>query len=479
MLTQPPIIIKHPQRKVSPMNNGEAIPERSDTGTLFFLSGLFCLLLGMVFGTLGSVQYLIPDFLIEHIPFYKTRPLHVTLVISWIFQGAAGSIYAYLPSATGQPLFSEKMARLHWLLFVITGIAIVGCFVVGNFGGREYLEYPHWLAIPVALSWCLIIYNYFKTVKGNWEKFPVYLWMWATGVIAFLFTYLESYLWLLDSVQGNIVRDITIQWKANGAMVGAWNQMVYGTAFYLMEKISGNTKTSRSRITFFFYFLGLTNLLFNWGHHTYIVPSSPWIRQIAFVISMTELLILGNIIWNWRKSVSESKRNFHLIPYRLIVASDLWIFLNLILAILISIPALNFFTHGTHITVAHAMGATIGINTFILLASAYYLALGSKLKSEEFKSIKLFNTGFWITNVSLLVFWVSLLGAGIIKSIQNRHPFSIDPYGKYLQQSLIWFQAFSVSGLFVLLGIFILTVPLLALFMKRIRLKAISEADTM
>ena len=43
--------------------------------------------------------------------------------------------------------------------------------------------------------------------------------------------------------------------------------------------------------------------------------------------------------------------------------------LNLVLSISISIPAINFYTHGTHITVAHAMGSTIGINTLLLLAS--------------------------------------------------------------------------------------------------------------
>lgn len=467
MLIQLPVSIKQPQRKTSPIN-GEKISEQSRAGTLFFLSGLVCLLLGMLVGTLGSVQYLIPDFLIQHFPFYKARPLHVTLVISWIFQGAAGSIYAFLPTASGRPLFSEKMARLHWVLFVITGAAILICYALGNFGGREYLEYPYWLAVPVALSWGLIIYNYFNTVKGHWQTFPVYIWMWATGIIAFLFTYLESYLWLFDTVRGNTIRDITLQWKANGAMVGAWNQMIYGTAFYLMEKIGGDKNTSRSRITFFFYFLGLTNLLFNWGHHTYIVPSAPWIKNVAFIISMTELLILGNIILKWRKSVTEAQRNFHLIPYRLLMASDVWIFLNLALAILISIPALNFFTHGTHITVAHAMGATIGINTLILLASAYYLALGDQLIAKEFSRIKLFNTGYWMTNISLLIFWISLLGAGIIKALQKDHPFSIDPYEKYLQQSLIWFQAFSASGLFVLAGIFILTIPLIAIFTKRI-----------
>lgn len=467
MLIQQPSTISASKATLPPNNQSKAFSP-SKAGTLFLVSGIISLLAGMLYGVLGSVQYLLPDFLAETIPFYKARPLHVSLVIAWIFQGAAGSIYSYAPASVKRPLFSETLARVHWILFVVTGLGIIASYTFGHFGGREYLEYPVWFAIPIILSWCLIIVNYFKTVGGSLSKYPVYIWMWGTGIIAFLVTYFEAYLWLFNSVQSNTVRDITIQWKANGAMVGAWNQMVYGTAFYLMERISGNKKASYSRITFFFYFLGLTNLLFNWGHHTYIVPSAPWIKNIAYIISMTELLILGNIIWNWRKTLTDAQRHYHVVPYRLLLASDFWIFVNLALAILISIPAVNFYTHGTHITVAHAMGATIGINTLILLASAYFLVIAIYQKSV---TSKLFNVGYWLTNISLLVFWISLLGAGVVKSLQAKHPFSIDPYEKYLEQSLIWFRTFSYSGFALLIGLSILSVPLLRIFINKTQVR--------
>ncbi len=33
------------------------------------------------------------------------------------------------------------------------------------------------------------------------------------------------------------MRDITVQWKAMGSMVGSWNMLVYGTGFYVMKQI--------------------------------------------------------------------------------------------------------------------------------------------------------------------------------------------------------------------------------------------------
>jgi len=164
--------------------------------------------------------------------------------------------------------------------------------------------------------------------------------------------------------------------------------LVYGTGMYVMEQTSGNSKPARSPEAFFFYFLGLINLMFNWGHHTYIVPAAPWIKNIAYFISMTELLILAHLILQWRKTMSEARKNYHRMPFRLLSYADAWILLNLTLAIIISVPAWNYYTHGTHITVAHAMGATIGINTMLLLASVFYI-----IKKERPETIVIMITG--------------------------------------------------------------------------------------
>lgn len=168
-----------------------------------------------------------------------------------------------------------------------------------------------------------------------------------------------------------MVREVTVQWKAYGALFGSWNMLVYGTAIFVMEKISGDTAISRSKLAFSLYFLGLFNLMFGWAHHAYPVPLELWIRNFAYIVSMRELLILGKIIWDWRRSLSGYQKYRHRCAYRFMFAADLWVFLNLVLALIMSVPAANLITHGTHITVAHAMGTTIGINTMILLASVF------------------------------------------------------------------------------------------------------------
>jgi nitric oxide reductase subunit B len=434
---------------------------------LFILTSLLCLITGIFFGVISGLQYILPDFLRDNFAFNKTRPLHVTLVITWIFTGAVGGIYYYLPRITNRKLWSVLLAQIHFALFIITGIIIVTCYCLGYFGGREYIEFPPVLAVPMIASWLLFLINFFMTfpklrTTNNQLQTKVYTWMWTTGIIFFLLTISESYLWQLPFFRDNIVRDMTVQWKALGAMVGSWNMLIYGTGFYIMERISGSDKISRSPLTFFFYFLGLTNLMFNWGHHTYIIPASPWIRNVAYIISMTELLILGHIIYNWRKTLGDARRNFHIIPYRLLSAADIWIFLNLTLAILISVPGINYYTHGTHITVAHAMGATIGINTMLLLASLYPIAEKEFLfyLTRHSRSIRF---GYWLVNVSLLLFWLSLLGAGFAKAVEKD---SATPFALIMQKLSPWFHAFTLSGMALFFGIVLLAFPLIVGFGK-------------
>lgn len=330
---------------------------------------------------------------------------------------------------------------------------------MGRFGGREYLEFPPMLGLLIFATWTPFAVNFFCTLKPSYRNAPVYVWMWSTGILFFFITLSESYLWVIDYFGNNVIRDITVQWKALGSMVGSWNMLVYGTGIYIMEKISNDEGPAKSTEAFLFYFLGLTNLMFNWGHHTYIVPAAPWVKMVAYAISMTELIILAHLIWQWRRNITKAKKNYHLIPYRLITFADAWIILNLILAIGISIPALNYYTHGTHITVAHAMGAMIGINTMLLFASVFYWV--GKIRPGYNK--KLAAAGILVTNISLLIFWASLLGSGFMRisgTIKGQY------FAAMMNRTAPYFRAFAYSGVFVMFGLVLLIVSAFIIFSR-------------
>lgn len=426
---------------------------RNNVGISFLILGIAALGSGLVFGSIGAFQFIMPDFL-SFLPFFKSRPLHVSLVVAWIFSGAIGGIYYYLPKYGDLPIYSNILSRIHFWIFLITGISIIASYIMGSFGGREYWEFHPLLSIPIIISWILFAFNFVKTIASRKEPWPIYYWMWITGIFFFLFSYVESNLWIFQFVQGNLTKEITLQWKSYGSLVGSWNMLIYGTAFFVMERISGDKAIAKSKLTFLMFFLGLINLMFNWAHHVYFVPSASWIRNLAYIISMTELLILGKIIWNWKATVSSAALHLHRTSFNFLFAADIWIFLNLALAILMSIPAINRYTHGTHITVAHAMGSTIGINTMILLASVIFII---EEISGQFIKDKKVQTGLWIVNISLFFFFAFLIISGAIKGYLTLH--SALSFHEIMQIISPYFIGFSISGLGILSGLMLILVP--------------------
>src|SRR3990172_1035644 len=255
---------------------------KKEAGFVFIFFGLLALLGGSFFGCIAALQFVFPEFL-KDIPFVKTRPLHVSLVVAWIFFSAIGVIYYFLQNNSKVKIFSDTIPKIHFWTFLFTGALILACYVLGIFGGREYWEFPAILSIPI--------------------------------------------------------------------------------------------------------------------------------------------------------------------------------FITLTLAIAISVPAINVYTHGTHVTVAHAMGSTIGINTMILLASCVFLVLDA-IKVEFRPSQKrMIHSGFWVLNFSLLIFWLCLIFAGIEKGmlvIENKLTFS-----EIMERINPTLTLFAFSGLGIFSGLIIIVLPTL------------------
>lgn len=427
-------------------------PSNSNSSSIpkyFLLTGLFLLVIGMFYGVLGGFQYLIQGFLKSWLSFDKVRPLHVSSVVFWIILGASGSVLTYMQEHTGKGLRWPVLASAQFVVFVVSIFAILFSYVFGMFGGREYWEFNPWFALPITIGWIMFVINFIASI-GSLRNQPVYVWQWLTGVVFFLFTFLESYLWIIPYFRDNVINDMTVQWKAYGSMVGAWNMLIYGCSMFLLTKISGDQSIAHSRMAFALYFTGLFNLMFNWGHHIYTLPTHDFIKHVSYIVSMTELAILGRILWLWRYSLREARKHLHFTPYRLVVAADLWVLLTLALAIVMSVPAINVYTHGTHVTVAHTMGATIGINSFLLLA--FVADIFSRGGQAVFVSEKLFRRGLLLANSSLFIFWISLIVAGVLKAswqvMETRTAFSL-----MMLQLRPVFIVFTLSGIVLMTGL--------------------------
>ncbi len=436
---------------------------------LFLICAVLALLVGSTFGALASFQYIFPEFLKEFIPFNKIRPLHVSSVIGWVVLAATGGIYYYLTETLKLSLFSKKLMVVHFTVFMMVALAIYISYFTGKMGGREYLEFLPILTLPILFGWVSFGINYFKTVVKKITNWPVYLWMWGTGIVFMMYHLSEAHFWFIPYFRENFIRDMSVQWKSYGSFVGSWNMLVYGTSIFVMAKIKHDDNIGRGKKAFFFYFLGLANLMFGWAHHTYILPTQPWIRYVAYAISMTEWVVLYSIIIDWKRSLSKQSVERNHFSYRFLLATDFWVLINLFMALLISIPYLNFFTHGTHITVAHSMGTTVGINTTILLSSLFFI-LNQHQSTLINKAVRSINLGYWLFNVSLFVFLTTLMLAGAKRSSWMYNEMSATPFSSFHESLFPIITTFIIAGLGILVGLLLVCLPLLKGFIAEISL---------
>lgn len=423
--------------------------ERNYTRFVFIL-----LLFSLVLGVITAFSFIFHEHIKDYLPLQQLRPMHVSAALFWILSGASLNIFLHNQKDKTVPKNALSIRNVSIVLWQISIVVIFIHYTFKQFGGREYWEFPGWISLLLLLCWIGFCSYYFLFWKNEPNKRPQYIIMWGTGMLFFLITFIEQNLWQITWFRESFLQEVTIQWKANGSMVGAWNQMIYGTSLYLMVQISGKKEIAFDKKSIVFYFLGFTNLLFNWGHHIYNLPTNNWMRHVAYAISMTEWILLINIIQGFKKTLSETLRFKQLISYRFLIASEFWVFLNLILALFMSIPAINRYTHGTHITVAHAMGTTIGINSMILLGSFAYLL---KIDDIQMKQKKIFHVGFLIIQISLAIFWLSLIAAGVFSAYDQTY-LGIKTYASVIPSVVTSLYVFATAGLFMLIG-FAIIIP--------------------
>lgn len=432
-------------------------------GKQFIVLALLLLSIGLIAGVLSGLIYIVPEFLKESLGFISLRPLHVSSVMFWIIIGATGCVYSGMWYLARKPVV-KVLSKIQMVLWLIALIGIYGSYLTGNFGGREYWEFnPVW-ALPIALSWVVFLIGFISMAKTI-KRWPVYVWMWLTGIVFFLFIFSENYLWIFPYFRENFVTDMTIQWKVNGSLVGSLNQLLYGTSFFLMDRISKNenAKIGFSKLAFGMYFLGLTNLMFNWGHHIYNLPTDNYIRYVAYIVSMTEWIFFVKIIYNWKKQLSEFKTYYSFFPYRFLMATEFWVFVNMGQAILMSIPVLNLYTHGTHVTVAHSMGTTIGINSMILLAAGFMFLIPKTEQTN--KPARILSIAYWSLQISLVLLFVSLDIAGFKKGQWQLDP-NQSSFGTMMETLRPWFILLVISGIGIMSSFTVFIVYLLKKVLK-------------
>ncbi|NUN47811.1 MAG: cbb3-type cytochrome c oxidase subunit I [Candidatus Brocadiae bacterium] len=306
------------------------------------------------------------------------RPIHESFAFAWVFLGGIAVVHAWLISLGGPLAGAERLRfRAMIALWCTAGAGILVSLLAGRFTGREYAGYHPAFGAMILGGWGLFAWNFFARAGFSLRGKPVYVWMWSAAIPLFVITFLEANAYTLDWVSRRPLRDIAIQWKSNGVMVGCFNLLAYGSILWVSGVMRGDDRYSRSATGFLLFSVGIINTFTNYGHHTFHLPQTPWVHWVSFLVSMLEVVILAKVmldLWNLRRRGTPAEGLA--LPARFGASVTLWTFLMLATAIAMSVPPVNSLIHGTHIVTAHAMGTMIGIDSMILWCALSWIAGG-------------------------------------------------------------------------------------------------------
>ena len=355
----------------------DADPVRQYATLTFIRGGLVAIgvtVVGGLLAALYSVPSLAPAFQSLGLDLRQLRPIHTTFASAWIFLGGMAVVHRYLMDHGGEATPGDRRRlRIQVLCWAAAGLGILVTLLLGIGSGREYVGFHPIFSVLILVGWLCYAWNFFRVVgPGFWSR-PLYVTMWAVGTVLFVYTFLEQHAYLLPGIWADPIQDLRVQWKATGTLVGAFNLFVYGSVIYIGERISGDPRYGHSRTAYALFSVGLLNSFTNFAHHSYHLPLNEIVKWIAFVVSMLEIIILVRAVSDLWALVRRSEERPFCATRGSFAAAKYWSVAIVGSAILISIPPLNAIIHGTYAVVGHAMGATIGIDTMILLGAAIWI----------------------------------------------------------------------------------------------------------
>lgn len=414
-------------------------------------------------GVIGALHYIEPvsRYLNEvGLQLTALRPMHTTFAHLWIFGAAVAVIYHYLNESA--PLTKSEYVRFkfHTACWLLAGIGVIVTLPMGITSGREYLGFHPVFSIVFLSGWLAFTWTFFRRVaKGFWSR-PVYIYMWAIGILYFIYTFVEGHSYMLPWIAKYPVSDLQIQWKSCGTMVGSFNFLMYGCLIYVSEKVSGDKNYAHSRMAFALFGIGTLNSFTNFAHHTYHLPQLAIIKWIAFIVSMIEIIILFRVIQDVVGMVKKRllKRSDNTVE-RFLDWSKWWTLGLLPISLLISVPPLNTFIHGTHVILGHGMGTELGIDTMVLLGTTAFLI--SRISGNHASSI-IDGMKKRITALSffafVLVSWLSLTGL-----VHGIFRYNGDPSPEWILASR---PLFVISGAGLAISLLSIIIPWAGILLK-------------
>jgi len=380
----------------------------------YFVCAMGLFLAQVLFGALAGTVYVLPNFLSELVPFHILRMIHTNALIVWLLLGFFGATYYLLPEEAEREIHSTRLAYVQLLILVpAAALAVVG-YLFRIHEGREFLEQPTPIKVAITAAVLIFLYNVSMTVfKGRKTAVSsvLLLGLWGAGIF-FLFAFYNP---------SNLVVDkIYWWWVVHIWVEGVWELIMAAILAYLLIKVTGVDREVIEKWLYVIVGLSLFSGLLGTGHHYLWIGTPAYWQWVGTIFSTLEILpFFAMVVWAFyllwlggRDHPNSAAILWSIgCPVMAFFGAGVWGFMH-------TLHPINYYTHGTQVTAAHAHLAFYGAYVMLNLAIITY-AMPSLRGLQPFNQV-LNMWSFWMMTSAMAFMTFTLTFAGVIQTHMQR-----------------------------------------------------------
>ncbi len=375
----------------------------------------------------------------DWIPVTIARSWHVQLSLFWISACWVAISIFILPILSGkEPAGQLRLVNLlFWVFFVMVGGSLAGIFMgpknmLGELWrwlghqGWEFVELGRlwqYLLLVIFALWALIVYRGLKGVMIRNIPWALPNWL-IYAVVAIMVLLLSGF---VAQPETNFVVADFWRWMVIHMWVEAFFEVfttiVVGYMMVLMGLVNRDTV---AKVVFLATLLFLGSGLLGISHNFYWNAKPVGTLALGSVFSTLQvvpLILLTLEAWKFRNMPLQLNRSngkqressLFAMPgvFLFLIGVNFWNFFGAgVFGLIINLPIVNYYEHGTYLTVNHGHAALMGVYGNLSLAGLLF-CLRYQLKPDAWDT-GLVRTAFWSINIGLLLMVVlDLFPAGI------------------------------------------------------------------
>jgi nitric oxide reductase subunit B len=380
----------------------------------FFMVAMALFALQLVFGLLGAIAYVAPNFLAEAMPFNIMRTSHTNLLLVWLLIGFMGCTYYLMPEEAENEIYSPKIAYIQLAIFAFAGAAALIGYQFGIHEGRHYLEQPLWVKVLITISFLMFLFNTSMTmIKGRKT---------AINMVLMLGLWLAAIFWLFAFYNpANLALDKLYWWWIVHIWVeGVWELIMASLLGYLLIKMTGVDREIIEKWLYVIVGLSLFSGLLGTGHHYYWIGTPAYWQPIGSIFSTLEVIPFFAMVvfafymfWKGSRNHPNQAAMLWTLGCATIAffGAGVWGFMH-------TLSFINYYTHGTQITAAHGHLAFYGAYVMLVLAVITY-AMPQLRRVQPYNQV-LNMWAFWIMTSAMAFMTFTLTFAGVVQTHLQR-----------------------------------------------------------